>query len=246
MRISMDCPVFSAAASTLKTKTKQTLVSFQRPRRSPDGWPMRHFWGQRGSFPAGEPSALGPLLPNQKTLGSCLCQGQHVELEGTLDIPPPSLGEEPESQGGEVSWIVSNWHFGENSWLPHKGTGHPLSHLIHDTSRGERSSYYHHLCYLEIRKLRLLSKVKYSPRGTEGRAWSQQVWSRNRPPPPPPCFQLSDESAPYPATFILLQRIHLKWCSWHMCAVLLDPRVPLHLISFECWDLSIWYLVTTQ
>ena len=44
---------------------------------------------------------MGPLLLNQKTLGSCLCQGQHVELEGALDIPPPSLGEEPESREGK-------------------------------------------------------------------------------------------------------------------------------------------------
>lgn len=48
-----------------------------------------------------------PLLPNQKTLGSYSTK-QHVELEGTLDIPPPSLGDKPESQGGEVSWIVSD------------------------------------------------------------------------------------------------------------------------------------------
>ena len=175
---------YSAAASTPKTEATQTSVSFQRPRRSPDGWPMRHFWGQSGYFPAGEPAASGPLLLNQKTLGSCLCQGQHAELEGALGIPPPSPGEEPESQGGEVAWIVSNWHFGENSWLPHKGTVHPLSHLIHDTSRGERSSYCHHFCYLEIRKLWLLSKVKYSPRRTEGRAWSQQVWTGSPIPAP--------------------------------------------------------------
>lgn len=48
-----------------------------------------------------------PCCPTRKPLALASTK-QHVELEGTLDIPPPSLGDKPESQGGEVSWIVSD------------------------------------------------------------------------------------------------------------------------------------------